>query len=99
MRSLLLSAVLGLSSLSLFLADIPSAQAQPRSRGRGSVGGYVAPSGSYNRSRGGYSRGYYYYPRYYSYPSYSSSYYYDSSDYSSSRYTYYWTNGWYICYD
>jgi len=106
MRSLFLSIVLGLSSLSLMLADTPSAQAQPRGRVRGSVGVYVTPSGGNSYGWDGYNRGYYpryysryYYPRYYySYPSYSS-YYYGSSDYSTSQYSYYWSNGWYICYD
>ena len=107
MRSLLLSAVLALSSLGLLLADTPSVEAQWRARGRGSVGVYVAPSGTYGYTRGGYYGGYYrpryysgyYYPRYYTYPSYSSSYYSDSGSYSGSQYDYYWSNGWYICYD
>jgi hypothetical protein len=97
MRSLILSAVSGLSTLGLYVGTVGDAQAQRRGRDSdGGRGGFVG--------RGYYGRGYYgrgYYGGYYGssdyYPSTSQSYYYPPGD--TSRYTYYWSNGWYICYD
>lgn len=123
MRSLILSAVLGVATLVSFFGSTSEAQAQRWGRG-GGWGVSVGPVGVYSGTGyyGGYGRSYYgspYYGNsyYYSQPYYSSdygtSYYYSTpstttSYYSApstttysndSRYQYYWSNGWYMCYD
>jgi hypothetical protein len=111
MKSLILSAVLGLSTLGPFAATAPDAHAAPRDRAwnRGYDGGYYGRGyyggGYYGRGyRSGYYGGGYYYPSYdsgtsYYYPSTTTtqSYYYAPE--SASRYQYYWKNGWHMCYD
>jgi hypothetical protein len=96
MKSLLLSAVLGLATLGLFVGTAGEAQAQRRGRdGDSDRRGYSGRPGYY-----GYNRGYSgsrYYGGYYSRPSTYQSYYYGPGD--ADRYSYYWSNGWYICYD
>jgi len=110
MRSVIASLLLGLCTLVPILATDAEAQAQ---RGRYGGGGYRG--GYYGRSYAPYNYGYYgYYPRSYNYGYYNSGYvyprtysYYEAPVYESpvyvapatSRYDYYWSNGWYICYD
>jgi hypothetical protein len=108
MRSILLSAVLGMATLTAFFGTASTAEAQ-RWRGRGYYdrdywdGRYYGSdyySRPYYRSYY-YGRPYYGTSYYYSTPSTSVSYYYGpNTTYSDdSRYHYYWSNGWYICYD
>lgn len=106
MRSLLFSAVVGMATLGLFVGTADEAQARPRDRAE-----VQSTRGRDNYYGGGYyGRGYYgrgYYGGYYGPSYYGSSYYYPATTTQSyyyppgdaSRYQYYWSNGWYICYD
>src|SRR5688500_17770340 len=105
MRSMILSVALGLGALGVLPGTESVAQAQPRRGGasaqfstpRGSARGsvYYGPSRHYDSPRRyDYNRHHYPSPRYYSYSYPRASY-----SYAPSRYHYYWSGGYHICWD
>lgn len=99
MKSLILSTVMGLATLGLFLGTPGDAQAQRRDRvsaRRGNYDGGYYGRGYYGRGWGGYGYDGGYYGSSYAPATTTQSYYYPAS---TDRYSYYWSNGWHMCYD